>query len=150
MAKLIFKNEQMKKVIALNKASKEFHVNHGEVIDRWEKENKKRYDYVTEIPEAYYFSNKPTLMLVKDSGIYLMTGARMKNVPNDGSHICYAKGYDPTNEDVYDKCANAVGGDDFGEIFEIGEDLVTQIEKGADVIINITSKSFTVSTLIKK
>ena len=63
------------------------------------------------------------LWLVKDHGIYLMSNGRPglpddEDEPEGRSKIVYAIGYDPRTGDVWDKCRDAVGGDDFSE--EIG------------------------------
>ena len=57
----------------------------------------------------------PALHFVKDSGIYIMSNGLPIQEPK-GERVAYAQGYDPTQGDVYDKCVNAVGGDDFVEV----------------------------------
>lgn len=68
---------------------------------------------------------EPGLMLVKDSGIYLMsTGLpgllRADSTPeNTHNVVVYALGFKPDDEDSYDKCRDAVGGDDFSEVLPL-------------------------------
>ena len=55
-----------------------------------------------------------SLWLVKDDGVYLMSSAK-ESLPGEGSpnKVVYAKGYNPkTDGDVWDKCQDAMGGDD--------------------------------------
>ena len=53
---------------------------------------------------------KPGLILVKDDGIYLMSNGGGEKSLN----VAYASGYNPkVDGDVWDKCRDAVGGDDF-------------------------------------
>jgi hypothetical protein len=65
------------------------------------------------IAEAKADGGTPTILFVHDEGVYIMAlGAGKERT------ICYAQGYDPTKEDrmkVWDKCRDAVGGDDFCE-----------------------------------
>lgn len=67
----------------------------------------------------------PGLFLVKDSGIYLMSNGetgllRADNKPGQHSQVVvYAIGYKPDGADSYEKCRNAVGGDDFAELLPL-------------------------------
>lgn len=65
---------------------------------------------------------EPALLLVKDEGIYLMSNG-LPGLPRkdgqEGHHVVYAKGYDPTADDrehVWEAARAAVGGDDFVEV----------------------------------
>jgi len=62
------------------------------------------------------------LWLVKDNGIYLMSNGS-DPWPNGKSVIAYAQGYEPDADDSWDRCRDAVGGDDFCEF--LGMDFVT-------------------------
>lgn len=75
---------------------------------------------------------KPGLYFVKDEGIYLMSngepalpGARGLNF------VVFAKGFDPAvvldRGELHDKCSDAVGGDDFGELLTLNKQLVEWI-----------------------
>jgi hypothetical protein len=61
----------------------------------------------------------PSLWLVKDSGIYLMSAGIPKHVRTaklPGASVIvvhYAKGFEPDAPDCWDRCREAVGGDDF-------------------------------------
>ena len=60
----------------------------------------------------------PALFFVKDSGIYLMSAGKPRQLREDGtdwSVVAYAKGYEADAPDSWDKCRAAVGGDDFAE-----------------------------------
>lgn len=63
---------------------------------------------------------EPSLMLVKDEGVYLMAPTKPRQMVEDGSRcvIAYAQGFDPTERDrseVWDDARAACGGDDFCE-----------------------------------
>lgn len=89
----------------------------GEMSDIEIFQNKCEHIDMTKIPVG--------LHLVKDGGIYLMSNAKenLHKDPKDhsqGSIVCYAKGYNPDmDEDVYDKCERAMGGDDVVEFLPI-------------------------------
>ena len=57
---------------------------------------------------------EPTLWLVKDHGIYLMSNGTWDKEAGERSPVTYADGYSPDDEpDLWDRCRQAVGGDDF-------------------------------------
>lgn len=61
---------------------------------------------------------KPSLQLVHDDGIYLMSSG--SPMMDKETRCAYAKGYNPGKDgDVWDKCRAAVGGDDFVESLPI-------------------------------
>lgn len=122
MSALVFKNEGLRKVLDITLKGTSFSLGY----------NPKK-------------SKSPTLLFVKDDGIYLMTGAVMEKFPEDYSHVCYAEGYSPDVEDVWEKCREAVGGDDFGEVIELDEKLQGIINKGHDLLITVTPESFSIS-----
>ena len=56
---------------------------------------------------------QPALWFVKDNGIYIMSNGEAPDRPD----VVYAQGYNPnTDGEVWDKCRDAVGGDDFCEL----------------------------------
>ena len=62
----------------------------------------------------------PGLLVVKDQGIYLMSNGLphlAREDEPDSSKVCYAQGgFTPNgNDQCWDNCRNAVGGDDFAE-----------------------------------
>lgn len=101
---------------------------------------------------------KPALHLVKDDGIYILSNGtpRMlitKKSPN-GKHdmkvskVVYARGYDPSKGDVWDKCRDAVGGDDFVEL--INHETCKKLfeftpEQAKTLRINFTAKQISFS-----
>lgn len=64
---------------------------------------------------------EPSLFLVHDDGVYLMTAAKeplLLNPETDNKRclVAYAEGLDPNkDEDVWERAREVVGGDDFGE-----------------------------------
>lgn len=74
------------------------------------------------------------LMLVKDEGVYLMSGSYPTE---DRPPVVYAKGMNPTlNPDYYERARDMLGGDDFADFLPIDAfgavltDPVTSIEVG--------------------
>lgn len=78
------------------------------------------------------------IMFVKDDGIYLMSGGVPRQ--EDGTPVVYAKGYDPKTGDVWDKCRDAVGGDDFAEYFPTS-DLTPIPENAEQFFIKVSPKT---------
>lgn len=57
---------------------------------------------------------EPYIMLVKDSGIYLMVGSKEKMAGVETlNHVVYGEGFGPNDD--YDEMVRVAGGDDFGE-----------------------------------
>ena len=87
--------------------------------DEWELPYESLYEDEDEVKQKKAI---PSFTLVKDDGIYLMSGnAKTKLYKKGKNRVCYAKGYDPKEEDVWEKCRYAVGGDDFAEKLEVKE-----------------------------
>ena len=85
--------------------------------DEWELPYESLYEDEDEVKQKKAI---PSFTLVKDDGIYLMSGnAKTKLYKKGKNRICYAKGYNPTKEDVWEKCRYAVGGDDFAEKLKV-------------------------------
>jgi hypothetical protein len=87
------------------------------------------------------------LDLVKDSGIYLMSGSskNYKKGKGGGSTVSYAVGYNPvTNPDCWDDARLAVGGDDFAEPIGLEKEQLQRIADGGNIVINITKDSISV------
>lgn len=126
-------------------AATEWKVGLAEAIAAWEKETGGKWDYETPIPDKYYISKRPTLFFVKDSGIYLMAGAKMAEFPKDMSHVCYAAGYEPTAKNSWEKCRKAVGGDDFVETIILSANIQNSILAGGNIIIDITEEKFSLT-----
>ncbi len=148
-SKLIFKNAQLKKVIEHTITATQWKVGLAEAIAAWQKATGKDWQG-EDIPDQYYTSEEPTIFFVKDSGIYLMTGAKLPELPKDGSHVCYATGYEPSAKNSWEKCRDAVGGDDFAETLTLSAKLKADILAGDDVVIKVTEDKITVSVVTPK
>ena len=75
---------------------------------------------------------KPGLWLVKDHGIYLMSNGFPGQPSGNGPDLqcVYAIGYDPhTDDDVWQACRAALGGDDFCDVFP-AEDIRDVLKSG--------------------
>ena len=74
-----------------------------------------------EYRKPYGGKPSPSLCFVKDSGIYLMSAGLpaqpdpKHSGPSTKLLVAYAKGYEDDAPDSFDKCVEAVGGDDFSE-----------------------------------
>ena len=85
--------------------------------DEWELPYESLYEDEDDVKQKKAI---PSFTLVKDDGIYLMSGnAKTKLYKKGKNRVCYAKGYDPKEEDVWEKCRYAVGGDDFAEKLKV-------------------------------
>lgn len=144
MLTLIFKNSKLQGILRITQQSKTFIASFGEAVKAYEKNTKKRYKHNINI-DNYYEHTTPTIWLVKDAGIYLMTSAKMDSHPQDFSHVCYAEGFNPESPNCWEKCRAAVGGDDFVESFKFDNQLKKALEEGADIHIRINKTSFTVN-----
>ena len=83
----------------------------------------------------------PSLTLVKDHGIYVMSGATNDKELWDAQakkfKVAYAKGFDPDQEDLWEK-TYAVSGDDFAEAVPLTKTQLLNIAKGQPLRIRIT------------
>jgi len=83
----------------------------------------------------------PCFTLVKDHGIYVMSGAandkELWNKEEKKFTVAYAKGFDPDQEDLWDK-TYAVSGDDFAEAVPLTKMQLLNIAKGQPLRIRIT------------
>jgi hypothetical protein len=96
---------------------------------------------------------RPALFIVKDSGAYLMSNAKRTEEEVKASvGLLYAKGYDPNKVDageLYDKCHDNLGGDDFAETFPIDQKWVENCQKFKVFKMRINSRSITVTFSMK-
>lgn len=86
--------------------------------------------------------------LVKDSGIYIMSGAseNYKSGKGEGSSVSYAVGYNPkTNQDCYEDSRIAVGGDDFCDPIEMTKEQLERVVNGGSIVIEMTDDTITVT-----
>lgn len=83
----------------------------------------------------------PCFTLVKDHGIYVMSGAandkELWNKEEKKFKVAYAKGFDPDQEDLWDK-TYAVSGDDFAEAVPLTKMQLLNIAKGQPLRIRIS------------
>lgn len=81
------------------------------------------------------------VVLVKDDGIYIGARPKGKGKPT----ICYARGYDPRVAEVWDKCRDAAGGDDFVEDLGLSAEMLKTLSKpGAELVIGLNAKSMSI------
>ena len=80
------------------------------------------------------------LHLVKDSGIYLMAGTVqadwMEHLKT--CHVIYAQGFSPKTKDRWEKCRDAVGGDDFVEWIPLNNKMVNMLARSGHMKIRLT------------
>jgi hypothetical protein len=89
----------------------------------------------------------PALMFVKDEGIYVMSNG----LPGlaIGQNVVYARNYDPRKGDVWERCREAVGGDDFAEYIGLAE--LGPMPAGATaLVIKVSASDFTVGWEIER
>lgn len=97
----------------------------------------------------------PSLILVGDQGVYLVSGGKpgLRRGDGKGLAVAYAKGLQP-HVDAFDHWFDAkvsiTGGDDFAEVLPWARAILSQIEAGAEEIrIKITEDSMTLMELPK-
>tara|TARA_Y100000114_G_scaffold102630_1_gene95765 strand:+ start:559 stop:936 length:378 start_codon:yes stop_codon:yes gene_type:complete len=82
------------------------------------------------------------LHLVKDDGIYLMAGTVqadwMEHLKK--CHVIYAQGFSPKTKDLWEKCRDAVGGDDFVEWIPLNNKMVNVLARSGHMKIRLTPK----------
>tara|TARA_R110000737_G_scaffold211296_2_gene228961 strand:+ start:614 stop:982 length:369 start_codon:yes stop_codon:yes gene_type:complete len=88
-----------------------------------------------QVPYQKKTTSKKLFWFVKDSGIYLMNG--WGNQDPKKNVVVYAKGYNPESDDCWDRCRDAVGGDDFGEGLPMDKDQLTRLANGGDMIMRV-------------
>lgn len=143
MTTLIFKNQRLKEILKISEQATVFKATYEEAVKAYESDAGQKYQEGQNLA-PYFLSNVPTLWLVKDTGIYLMTSAKLESYPDDESHLCYAEGFEPDAPESYEKCKGAVGGDDFSESFKFTDALKRGIKLGADIHISINPTEYTI------
>jgi hypothetical protein len=146
MILLIFKNEKLRSILKISEQATEFKSTFPEAVKAFKFKTGKDYEPGIDLT-PYYTQTKATLWLVKDTGVYLMTSAKIEPIPDDNSHLCYAVGFSPDDPDWFDKSAAAMGGDDFAEAFEL-EHFKQGIRLGGDIHIKISRTKFTIELVI--
>lgn len=94
--------------------------------------------------------NQCPLLLVKDSGLYLMA-EQGERVPETGRRqVAYAEGFDPDNvafDDWYDALRDICGGDDFAETLSADSAVFQRVlSHNVDIRIEFTQTTLTVLT----
>lgn len=138
MVELKFRNEDLVSMMSTC-SGKGWKLSYGAAAGRWMEQNGVK-EWTGEHWEKLtdFFTDEPTLWLVKDKGIYLMPSDDGKTTP------AYAVGYNPEkNGDVYDRCRAAVGSDDFCESFPLKE-VSRIIASGSDLIIRFDENTLEV------
>ena len=143
MTTLIFENRKLQGILRITQQARTFRTIYTEAIKAYEKDTKRKYNNKVSLDE-YGEQLNPTLWLVKDEGIYLMTSAKLNEFPIDKSHLCHAKGFEPDTPDWFDRCKDSLGGEDFIESIEFNDELKNGIVNGADIYITITTKNFAI------
>jgi hypothetical protein len=144
MATLIFKNKKLQGIFRMTETATTFRTTFSEAVTAYEHTTGQVYADGVNLSK-YNTSQKPSLWLVKDRGIYLMASAIIKHPAKDQSHVCYAEGFEPSVPNCFDKCRSAVGGDDFVEVTDFTDQLKDGIKNGADVQIEITKTHLTIT-----
>ena len=101
------------------------------------------------IPYAKGTTKDFGLHLVKDDGIYLMAGTfESDKLDEKRCHVIYAQGYSPKTKDLWEKCREAVGGDDFAEWIPLNEAMVKALEQNGHMKIEFTPSEITTSVYV--
>ena len=124
MHKLVFKGEGLRKLI------------------EWSEGKEKRLPYTNTI------TKKRGLTLVKDDGIYVMASTT-ETFPKEGqrgSFVVYAEGYDPDQDDLWEK-THDVSGDDFAEWIPLQPKMVSNLKhtKNPELIIKLSETQLEIS-----
>ena len=111
------------------------------VVDHAMKAEEWKGPYGADVP------SEPTLWLVHDQGVYLMSaGQPGLSKAGEGALVAYANGCDPqgSNKDWYDNARSLVGGDDF--VDAIGATVIAEIiQKGVtQVILRVTPEKISI------
>ena len=79
----------------------------------------------------------PSVALVRDSGVYLMSNGKPRDKINDtASFVAYADGCNPDkDEDWYDTAHDLVGGDDFFKLLPWAHELKAKLDRGTKTIM---------------
>jgi hypothetical protein len=91
----------------------------------------------------------PSVMFVKDEGIYLMSNGDPQDIVQTtplSLFVAYADGYDPRTStdrgDLWHRCKDAVGGDDFSEPLQLGDfEAVLKVPGLTGVGLHVTEKT---------
>ena len=129
---LLFMGDELKQIAQVTIKKRKFHVPYADLMLKEGYITQKEYD------EG---QRTPCFTLVKDHGIYVMSGAandkELWNKKEKKFTVAYAKGFDPDQEDLWDK-TYAVSGDDFAEAVPLTKTQLLNIAKGQPLRIRMT------------
>jgi hypothetical protein len=101
--------------------------------------NERKIPYVDETTDEY------GLWLIKDNGIYVMSPSPEPDIVSKNKcHVIYARGFSPRVKDCWEKCRDAVGGDDFIEFITLGEDQMKRVALFGELDIRLTETEVSV------
>lgn len=86
--------------------------------------------------------DKPSICLVKDDGIYIMSNGTPRDILKGERSFCaYAKGYDPDKVDPDElwELTHSVSGDDFGETLPIDDWMAEHAKAGRDLRVTLNA-----------
>lgn len=91
----------------------------------------------------FTFGGVPAVGFVHDHGVYLMSNGVSPGKPL----VVYADGCNPTtDEDWWDTSLDLVGGDDFLEVIGLHQFMITGVQRGDDVLIEVGTDEIEVTT----
>ena len=129
---LLFMGDELKEIAKVTLKKRKFHVPYQDFM--------LEHGHITQ--EEYDEGQRtPCFTLVKDHGIYVMSGAandkELWNKEQKKFTVAYAKGFDPDQEDLWDK-TYAVSGDDFAEAIPLTKTQLLNIAKGQPLRIRMS------------
>tara|TARA_B100000035_G_scaffold314765_1_gene332158 strand:- start:2332 stop:2760 length:429 start_codon:yes stop_codon:yes gene_type:complete len=129
---LLFVGDELKEIAKVTLKKRKFHVPYQDFM--------LEHGHITQ--EEYDEGQRtPCFTLVKDHGIYVMSGAandkELWNKEQKKFTVAYAKGFDPDQEDLWDK-TYAVSGDDFAEAIPLTKTQLLNIAKGQPLRIRMS------------
>ncbi|MDA9991675.1 DUF3085 domain-containing protein [Candidatus Marinimicrobia bacterium] len=83
---------------------------------------------------------------VKDSGIYIMSGSSESQMDGEGRLVAYAMNFEPGAEGLWERCREAVGGDDFCEPLPLEVKMVQQVIDGYGFFVTTDGDSMSYGT----
>jgi len=129
---LLFVGDELKEIAQVTLKKRKFHVPYADFM--------LKEGHITQ--EEFDEGQKtPCFTLVKDHGIYVMSGAandkELWNEKEKKFTVAYAKGFDPDQEDLWDK-TYAVSGDDFAEAVPLTKTQLLNMAKGQPLRIRMS------------
>lgn len=90
--------------------------------------------------------NQMHIDFVKDSGIYIMSGSSESQMDGEGRLVAYAMNFEPGAEGLWERCREAVGGDDFCEPLPLEVKMVQQVIDGYGFFVTTDGDSMSYGT----